>query len=88
MRAVVVIPTYNERDNVMPLLDLIRKHAAEMHVLIVDDNSPDGTGEVAQRASERWPDRVSDLSHDPAALPELLEALKNADLVLSKAATR
>jgi dolichol-phosphate mannosyltransferase len=116
MRAVVVIPTYNERDNVMPLLDLIWKHAAELHVLIVDDHSPDGTGEVAQRASERWPDRVftlhrasksglgaayrhgfrhvlslgydailqmdADLSHDPAELPGLLDALKNADLVL------
>ncbi len=116
MRALVVIPTYNERDNLLPLLDQIWKHADGLHVLIVDDASPDGTGELAERAREQWPDKLftlhrskktglgaayqdafrhvlrldyeailhmdADLSHDPAAIPSLLERLKDADVVL------
>jgi dolichol-phosphate mannosyltransferase len=42
--AVVVVPTYNEKDNVQPLVQAIEKACAEVDVLFVDDNSPDGTG--------------------------------------------
>ncbi len=44
----IVIPTYNERKNIGELLALIYQQAAALHVLIVDDNSPDGTGEVVR----------------------------------------
>lgn len=44
----IVIPTYNESDNVPPLLEDIWKHSPEAHVLIVDDNSPDGTAGIVK----------------------------------------
>ena len=50
-KALVVIPTYNEVENIGPLLDGIWEHAPEADVLFVDDNSPDGT--VAQIESAR-----------------------------------
>ncbi|MFI5606679.1 polyprenol monophosphomannose synthase [Amycolatopsis sp. NPDC051903] len=43
----VVIPTYNERDNLGPVLDRLHKALPDVHVLVVDDGSPDGTGELA-----------------------------------------
>jgi len=49
MRYVVVVPTYNESENVETLIPLILRQGEEFHVLIVDDNSPDGTGEIADR---------------------------------------
>jgi len=45
--ALVVIPTYNERKNLPSLAEEILKLAPGFHILVVDDNSPDGTGEVA-----------------------------------------
>ena len=43
----IIIPTYNERDNIAPLLSRIRKAAGDEPILFVDDNSPDGTaGEI------------------------------------------
>jgi dolichol-phosphate mannosyltransferase len=58
MKAVVVIPTYNERDNLLPLLDKIQQFAKHLHGLIVDDNSPDGTGRLADDLSGKNPQRV------------------------------
>jgi dolichol-phosphate mannosyltransferase len=57
-RTLVIIPTYNERDN-LPLI-VGRVHAArpDVDVLIVDDGSPDGTGELADELSLADPDRV------------------------------
>jgi dolichol-phosphate mannosyltransferase len=46
-RALVVIPTYNERDNLPRLIPLILQQDPRLQVLIIDDASPDGTGEVA-----------------------------------------
>ncbi len=53
MRAVVVLPTYNERDNIGPFLHALRAVSASVEVLVVDDSSPDGTADLARRlASE------------------------------------
>lgn len=53
VRSVVVIPTYQEADNVDRLLRSIRSHAPDLDIMIVDDNSPDGTADIADRlASE------------------------------------
>ena len=46
-RLVVVVPTYNEAENLSALMDGISKHAPSATVVIVDDNSPDGTSEKA-----------------------------------------
>lgn len=53
MRAVVVIPTYNERENLPQIVDQLFKHVPEIHILVVDDNSPDGTGHIADELSDR-----------------------------------
>ena len=47
MRPAVVIPTYNESDNISALTADLHSHSPESIIIIVDDNSPDGTGELA-----------------------------------------
>jgi dolichol-phosphate mannosyltransferase len=52
MRATVCLPTYNERDNLEPMLLELRDVLREGdRVLVIDDNSPDGTGRLADRLS-------------------------------------
>lgn len=59
MRVVIVIPTYNEADNLIELLSRIQElDVKDLTVLIVDDNSPDGTGQIADLWAERHPDRL------------------------------
>ncbi|MEJ7705854.1 MAG: polyprenol monophosphomannose synthase [Nocardioidaceae bacterium] len=48
-RLLVVVPTYNEADNIELVVDRIRASAPAVDVLIVDDDSPDGTGELADK---------------------------------------
>ena len=48
-RVLVVVPTYNERDNLPRVVPRILEQGEAFHVLVVDDNSPDGTGRVADR---------------------------------------
>ena len=48
-RVIVVIPTYNEVANVEPIVARLRAAVPEAHALVVDDSSPDGTGELADR---------------------------------------
>lgn len=112
----MVVPTYQEAGNIAALLRQIRAAAPSVGVIVVDDNSPDGTAEVAETtgaelggvtvvrrtskeglgaayragfalALEGNADIVvsmdADLSHDPAALPTLIEAVEEgADLAL------
>lgn len=52
-RALVVLPTYNERENLGPITDRILAATAEVEVLVVDDNSPDGTGRLADEIAAR-----------------------------------
>jgi dolichol-phosphate mannosyltransferase len=114
-RALVIVPTYNERENLRALVPELMR-IADLHVMVVDDGSPDGTGEEADRLAESHPDRIhvmhrsgprglgrsyvdgmraalrmpvthvcqmdADFSHDPGALPLLIEAAARADLVL------
>jgi dolichol-phosphate mannosyltransferase len=47
MRSVVVLPTYNEAENIALFLRAVREAAPSTNVLVVDDNSPDGTGRIA-----------------------------------------
>ncbi len=58
MEVVVVIPTFNERDNLDRLLGRVLDELPEAAVLVVDDNSPDGTGEIADEWARREPERV------------------------------
>ena len=56
--SLVVIPTYNEIENLQALVEKVLAQGA-FDVLIVDDHSPDGTGELAERLSNRFPTRVA-----------------------------
>jgi dolichol-phosphate mannosyltransferase len=47
MRTIVILPTYNERENIGSVVGRIRASAPEADVLVVDDGSPDGTGQIA-----------------------------------------
>ena len=47
--SLVVLPTYNERDNVEAIVGAILEQSADFDVLVVDDNSPDGTGDIVER---------------------------------------
>ncbi|GAB2814701.1 polyprenol monophosphomannose synthase [Streptomyces daliensis] len=46
-KALVIIPTYNEADNLRSVIARVRTAVPEVHVLVADDNSPDGTGKIA-----------------------------------------
>lgn len=112
----LVLPTYNEAENIEAFVEAVLANVPDLtRVLIVDDNSPDGTGKVADRlaagdgrvsvlhrphkeglgpayvagfrqalegGAERIVEMDSDFSHDPAYLPQILEASQRADLVI------
>ena len=54
-RALVVIPTYNEAENIVPLVRDVLAQAASIDVLVVDDASPDGTGRLVVEAGASEP---------------------------------
>jgi dolichol-phosphate mannosyltransferase len=116
VKALVVIPTYNERRNVSRLVPEVLRQDPDIAVLVVDDASPDGTGEAVAEmaAAERRVHLLTraskqglgtayvagfryalektdahfvlemdaDLSHDPNAIPALLEAMATADVAV------
>lgn len=115
-RVWVVLPTYDEAENLEKIVPAVAERLPDGHrILVVDDNSPDGTGEIADRlATERGDLEVihrpgkegigpaylagfaralaggattvvqmdADFSHDPAYLPELIAATRQADLAI------
>ena len=114
-RLLVVMPTYNEAATVRKVVERVRAAVPAADVLIVDDSSPDGTGEIAdslaeldshvhalhrarkeglgkayvagfrwglERAFDTFVEMDADGSHQPEELPNLLAALRDADVVL------
>lgn len=114
-RGIVLIPTYNERENLSRLLPMVLSQDPRLEILVIDDASPDGTGELADAmaraeprihvlhrpaklglgtaylAGFRWGiergydwlfEMDADFSHDPAHLPQFLDALEDHDIVL------
>jgi dolichol-phosphate mannosyltransferase len=58
-KVMVVVPTYNEADNLPTLIgELLALDLPQLEIVVVDDNSPDGTGQVADDLAQRHPDRV------------------------------
>lgn len=117
VKTFIVVPTYNEKENLPILIEsLFELDVQDLNVLIVDDNSPDGTGKIADEIHERIPDEVSvihrkgklglgtayiagfkyclergadqivqmdaDFSHNPEKVTELIDRLKEYDMVL------
>ena len=56
--ALVIIPTYNEASNIRQVIDLVLAQPTPISILVVDDNSGDGTADVVRAAAEEAPDRV------------------------------
>lgn len=52
-RALIIFPTYNEKENIEKIVHAVLPLDARIHVLIVDDNSPDGTGRLADKLAEQ-----------------------------------
>jgi dolichol-phosphate mannosyltransferase len=55
MKAIVIVPTYNEAENIANLIDKIFSVDSNLNILVIDDNSPDGTAEIVKRISEKDP---------------------------------
>ena len=64
MRITVVTPTYNEAENLPKLVSALFSLPLDLRVLIVDDNSPDGTGCIADELTSAYPGRI-DVLHRP-----------------------
>ena len=54
MKTLIISPTYNERKNIQQLVDLVIGENPELHLLIVDDNSPDGTGDKVKKLQTKY----------------------------------
>lgn len=55
MKAIIIIPTYNERNNIRELIKNISKAYPIIEVLVVDDKSPDGTADEVNRLQGEYP---------------------------------
>lgn len=58
MRRLIIIPTYNERENVVRMIDKVMSLALGFHLLIVDDGSPDGTATLVKEQMAKYPERL------------------------------
>ena len=58
MRITIVIPTYNEAENLPKLVSALFSLPLDLRILVVDDNSPDGTGKLAEELSQKHPNRI------------------------------
>ncbi len=68
MKTFVVLPTYNEAQNLAPLAEqLLALPISDTHILVIDDNSQDGTGQIADQLHDQNPNRVSVL-HRPGKM--------------------
>ena len=55
MKTIVVIPTYDEKDNVRPMAEAVLAQSPDVEILFVDDNSPDGTGRIVDEMAKSEP---------------------------------
>jgi dolichol-phosphate mannosyltransferase len=88
-RLLILLATYNERDNLEALLTQIQQAVPGAEVLVIDDGSPDGTGELADALAARWPwlrvmHRAGKLGLGTAQLAGMRYAMEHGyDLVLT-----
>ena len=67
MKITIVIPTYNEAENLPKLVSALFSLPLDLHVLVIDDNSPDGTGKIAEELAKQYPGRI-DVLHRPGKM--------------------
>jgi dolichol-phosphate mannosyltransferase len=92
LKKLVIIPTYKEKENISSILEAIFSLNEGFHVLIIDDNSPDGTAQIVRDLQDKYSSALFlqerpgklDFSHDPKDLIRLHEACHNrgADLAV------
>ena len=58
MNAIVCIPTYNERENILQMIEAVHGVLPEAHLLIIDDGSPDGTANIVRTLCGEFPGRL------------------------------
>ncbi|MBH2003487.1 MAG: polyprenol monophosphomannose synthase [Sphingobacteriia bacterium] len=58
MEKIVIIPTYNERENIVAIVHAVFNLNKEYHVLVIDDGSPDGTADVVRSMMAEFPDQL------------------------------
>ena len=56
--SVVIIPTYNEKENIENIINAVFALPVMFDVLIIDDNSPDGTAQIVEGLQQKWPERL------------------------------
>lgn len=56
--ALVIIPTYNEKENIAAIIQATFKQEKEFDILVVDDNSPDGTATIVEQLQKKYPNRL------------------------------
>ena len=54
----VIIPTYNEKENIQAIIEAVFNQKKKFHILVVDDNSPDGTAEIVERLITQYSDAL------------------------------
>jgi len=55
---IVIIPTYNEKENISEMIEVVMEQPSSFDLLVVDDGSPDGTGALVKEKMEKYPDRI------------------------------
>jgi dolichol-phosphate mannosyltransferase len=120
MRLLIIIPTYNEAENIELLIRAVFSSVSSspdnVEILVIDDNSPDGTAEIVRKLINQYTGKIhlqcregkqgcasaflkgfswgvennydymlamdADFSHDPKYIPQMLEAIKDSDIVV------
>lgn len=115
IKTVIIVPTYNEIDNIKRMIETLDSLNKDLSILIIDDGSPDGTSKIVKELQQnkknlflierkgklglgtayvegfKWAlqkdfdyifEMDCDFSHDPAEIPNFLEAAKSNDLVI------
>jgi dolichol-phosphate mannosyltransferase len=67
LKITIIVPTYNEAENLPKLVSALFALPLDLHLLVVDDNSPDGTGQIADDLAAKHPNRIAVL-HRPGKL--------------------
>lgn len=58
LEKIVIIPTYNEKENIAAIIEAVFSLPAEFHILVVDDGSPDGTASIVRGLQEKYPGKL------------------------------
>ena len=56
--SIIIIPTYNEKENIENIIRAVFALEKYFHILIIEDNSPDGTADIVRRMQQEFPDRL------------------------------